>query len=551
MLEHLSLPHGARLFPTLTVAQMERIRARGRVREVAAGDVLTENESRNQSFFVVMTGELLTVRDADGAPAIVATTGPGQFTGEVNVLANRPALFRTFARVAGSLIQLEQPELRALVQRDAELGELLVRTFLLRRLDLIAAGVGNLVVAGSPHCAETHRVREFLARNSQPHRYIDLERHFDAQDLLVPAQFGPGDIPVVICNGDVLRNPSNAEIAERLGLEEVGTHGEHWDLIVLGAGPAGLAAAVYGASEGLDVLVVDAGTLGGQAGSSSRIENYLGFPSGISGRDLAYRAATQAEKFGTQMIVGRVARLQSERPPYVLELERGTTLSAQAIAIATGVQYRQLDVAGVAAFEGEGVYHAATAVEAALCADADVVVVGGANSAGQAAVFLSSVARRVHMLVRGASLSSSMSQYLIRRIEELPNVEVHLQTELEAMLGEQRLEAIRCRDNSSGRKSDLPVQHVFVMTGGVPNTAWLDDRVALDERGFIKTGPDLSPEDLAARSWPLARQPYMLETSLPGIFAVGDVRGGSMKRVAAAVGEGSTAISYVLRALQE
>jgi thioredoxin reductase (NADPH) len=404
-----TLAAGPRLFPVLTREQMNRIRLRGHVRDVARGEVLIEPGHRHQGFFVVLRGALDTLRPA-GRDALVATIGLGQFTGEVNVLAERPSFFRTVAAVPSTVVELDAQQLRVMVQRDADLGELIVQTFLLRRADLVAAGVGGVVVAGSVHSAGTHRMREFLIRNGQPYSYIDLDRYPDTQWLFEKTRFGPSDIPVVICNGAVLRNPSIEDVAKRLRLDDITDASQVRDLVVVGAGPAGLAAAVYAASEGLDVLVVDAGSMGGQAGSTSRIENYLGFPSGISGQEFASRAFTQAEKFGAEIMLGGAVGVRCDQPPYGLEFGDGTCIRSRTMVIASGVSYRKPEIAQRAAFEGDGVYYAATTVEAEMCRSADVIIVGGGNSAGQAAVFLSRTARRVRVFVRSKSLSSSMSR---------------------------------------------------------------------------------------------------------------------------------------------
>jgi thioredoxin reductase (NADPH) len=323
------------------------------------------------------------------------------------------------------------------------------------------------------------------------------------------------------------------------------------DLVIVGAGPAGLAAAVYGASEGLDVLLLETYSPGGQAGSSSRIENYLGFPSGISGNDLAARAYVQAQKFGAQMLLVKGTRLSCDRKPYVLELEDGARISARAIVIASGAKYRKLAVKNLARFEGIGVYYGASALEAQLCKDAEAIIVGGGNSAGQAAVFLAESAKHVYVMVRSDGLKDSMSRYLVRRIEETPNITLLPHTEIVGLDGTSRLERVTCRNNQSGETQQKNIAHVFVMTGAVPSTAWLEGCVVLDAKGFIKTGRDLSAEDLSAAKWPLARPPYLLETSLPGVFAAGDVRCGNVKRVASAVGEGSIAIPFVHQLLRE
>jgi thioredoxin reductase (NADPH) len=391
-------------------------------------------------------------------------------------------------------------------------------------------------------------------RNGQPYSYIDLERDSDVQNLLDSFHIAASEIPVLICRGQiVLRNPSNHQIADCLGFNESVDQSKVRDLVIIGAGPSGLAAAVYGASEGLDVLLLETSSPGGQAGSSSRIENYLGFPTGISGQDLAGRAYLQAQKFGAEMVIANAKGLICDRKPYIIEVGNGARISARTILIATGVQYRKLPLENLSRFEGAGVYYDATYVEAQLCGkEEEVIVVGGGNSAGQAAVFLAQTTKRVHMLVRSRNLVASMSRYLIRRIEESPKIVVRPHTEIVALEGEgNHLESVRWQDNQTGQTEEHKISHIFVMTGADPNTHCLKGCVTLDAKGFIKTGPDLSPENLTDASWPLTRQPYLLETSLPGVFAVGDVRGGSIKRVASAVGEGSIAISFIHKVLQE
>jgi len=356
----------------------------------------------------------------------------------------------------------------------------------------------------------------------------------------------------VLCRGAVLRNPSNAELADCLGLNESVDPRRVRDLAIIGAGPAGLAAAVYGASEGLDVLTIEAEAPGGQAGASSKIENYLGFPTGISGQELATRALAQAERFGAEQIVARSAcRLSCDRRPYRIDLGGGESISARAVVIATGARYRRLNLPNLSRYEGAGVYYGATPIEEQLCRGEEVAVVGGGNSAGQAAVYLSRGAARVHILVRSAGLDESMSRYLIRRIEANPAIVLHTRTEIVALEGESRLERVTWRDNATATATTHSMRHVFSMTGAVPSTAWLEGCVALDEDGFVRTGSDLSAEDLAAARWPLTRPPHLFETTRPGVFAVGDVRCGSLKRVASAVGEGSIAISFVHQTLRE
>jgi thioredoxin reductase (NADPH) len=469
------------------------------------------------------------------------------------MLSGRRSLVRARATKPGEVIELNHQQMLGLVQTDSELSDILMRAFILRRVELIAAGVGDIVLIGSTYSAGTLRIKEFLMRNGHPYSYIDLERDHDVQNLLDSFQISASEIPVLICRGQlVLRNPGNQQIADCLGFNESIDQTQVRDLVVIGAGPSGLAAAVYGASEGLDVMVLETSSPGGQAGSSSRIENYLGFPTGISGQDLAARAYLQAQKFGAHMLVAKATRLMCDRKPYVIELENGARISTRTIVIATGAQYRKLPLENLSRFEGAGIYYGATFVEAQLCGAEEVIVVGGGNSAGQAAVFLAQTAKRVHMLVRSTGLAASMSRYLIRRIEKSPTIILRPQTEIVAVEGGgNHLDSVYWRNNQTGQTEKHEISHLFIMTGADPNTSWLNGCIALDDKCFIKTAPDLSPDNLSAAGWPIMRQPYLLETTLPGVYAVGDVRGGSIKRVASAVGEGSIAISFVHKALQE
>jgi thioredoxin reductase (NADPH) len=541
-----------KIFPKLTPAQLSRIAARGHIRSMEGGEVLYEQGHRAAPFFVVVSGELEVVRPSVPIETLITTYESGQFTGEVGTLSGRRSLFRVRATKPGKVIELDRQQMLALIQTDAELGEILMRAFILRRVELIAAGVGDIVLIGSAYSASTLRIKGFLMRNGQPYSYMDLERDSDVQNLLDSFQISPGEIPVLICRGQlVLRNPTNQEIADCLGFNESIDQTHVRDLIIIGAGPSGLAAAVYGASEGLDVMVLETSSPGGQAGSSSRIENYLGFPTGISGQDLAGRAYVQAQKFGTDILIAKAIRLICDSKPYIVELESGARIPARTIVVASGAEYRRPPCKHLSRFEGAGVYYGATFVEAQLCGGEEVIVVGGGNSAGQAAVFLAETTKRVHMLVRSAGLAESMSRYLIRRIEETAAIVLRPYTEIVAVEGGDHLEFVRWHNNQTGQTEEHKIRHIFVMTGADPNTSWLDGCVVLDDKGFIKTGLDLLPDNLSAAGWPLIRQPYLLETSLPGVFAVGDVRGGSIKRVASAVGEGSIAISFVHRVLQE
>ena len=545
-----------RLFPTLTSVQMARIAARGRRRTIALGEVLVEVGAKDVPFFVVVSGavsgELQAARHSGATETLVVAHGPGQFSGEASMISGRRAMGRLRASDPGEVIELEREQLLALIQTDAELSEILMRTFMLRRLELIARELGDVVVIGSAHCAGTLRVKEFLTRNGHPFHYIDLDRDADAQSVLDQFHVSAADVPVLIGGGDaVLRNPSNEQIAECLGFNDAIDQTRVSDLVIVGAGPAGLAAAVYGASEGLDVLVLESSSPGGQAGSSSRIENYLGFPTGISGLDLMGRAYAQAQKFGAQiMIANGATQLACGRQLYEVQMAGGSRVRARAVIIATGAEYRRPALANLSQFEGAGVYYSAMPMEAQLCVGEDVIVVGGGNSAGQAAVFLAQSAKRVHMLVRGEGLADTMSRYLIRRIEENPAIVLKTHTQIVALEGNGPLERVRWRDDRTADDETNDMRHVFLMTGAVPNTGWLERCVVLDGKGFIKTGPELSQDDLAAAQWPLTRPPYLLETSRPGVFAVGDVRGGNIKRVASAVGEGSIAVAFVHQVLQ-
>ncbi|MFL6489631.1 MAG: FAD-dependent oxidoreductase [Nitrososphaera sp.] len=541
-----------KIFPTLTPAQIHRIALQGHMRPVEPGQVLIEHGDRNVPFFVVVSGEVEIVRPLGGVETLITIHGPGEFSGEVNSLSGHLALFRARATKQGELIELDRKQMLALVQTDTELGEILMRAFILRRVELVAAGVGDVILVGSVHSAGTLRIKEFLMRNGHPYSYVDLERDPEVQNLLDGFRTAASEIPVMICRGEiVLRNPTNQQVADCLGFTETVDQTQVHDLVIIGAGPSGLAAAVYGASEGLDVLVLESSSPGGQAGSSSRIENYLGFPNGVSGQELAARAYIQAQKFGAQMLIAKGTRLACDHKPYVVELENGARIQTRTIVIATGAEYRRLPLKNLSRYEGAGAYYGATFVEAQSCNGEEVIVVGGGNSAGQAAVFLGETAKLVHMLIRSAGLAESMSRYLIRRIESTPTVLMHPHTEIVAFEGSNHLESVRWQNNQTGQIEEHNIRHAFIMTGADPNTHWLDGCVALDAKGFIKTGLDLSPEDLNAARWPLARRPYLLETSLPGVFAIGDVRGGSIKRVASAVGEGSIAISFVHQVVQE
>ena len=542
-----------KIFPKLTPAQISRVASHGHIRTIQRDQILVEQGDISVPFFVVISGEIEIVQPIVWSTEIIVTTyDTGQFTGELNTFSGRRALFRWRVSKSGEVIEIDRQHMLALVQNDSELGNIMMRAFVLRRLELVAAGMGDVVLIGSIHLADTSRIKEFLVRNGYPYSYIDLESDHDVERMLDSFHIACSDLPVLICRGEVvLRNPSNQEIANCLGFNDAIDQTKVRDLVIIGAGPSGLASAVYGASEGLDVLVIETGTPGGQAGSSSRIENYLGFPSGIAGQDLTSRAYLQAQKFGAEILISKCTRLICDKKPYVIEVENGSRISARTIVIATGAEYRRPSLENLSRFEGLGIYYATTLVDAQNCKGGEAIVVGGGNSAGQAAMFLSKRAKCVYLLVRSNSLAKSMSRYLIRQIEETSTIVLRPNTEIVTLDGNKYLESVLCQNNQTGQTDAYKIDHVFIMTGADPNTRWLDGCVALDDKGFIKTGQDLSTEDLNAAVWPLARQPYLLETSLPGVFAVGDVRGGSIKRVASAVGEGSIAISFVHQLLRE
>jgi thioredoxin reductase (NADPH) len=540
-------------FPKLTDEQISRVAARGRSRHVEHNEILVPAGEPTEVFFVAVSATIEVVQATPNGETTVRVIAPGEFTGEVSILSGRPMIATLRVGKAGDVIELQRDELLSLVQTDAELSEIFIRAFLLRRAALFASGIGDVVLVGSNHSADTIRIREFLTRNAHPYATIDPDRDEGVQDMLDRFHFSIDDLPVLICRGkSVLRNPTNHAIADCLGFNVSIDQAHLRDVVVIGAGPAGLAAAVYAASEGLDVLVIESNAPGGQAGSSSRIENYLGFPSGISGQELTSRAYTQAQKFGAEVIIAEAAtQLDCARQSaYTVQVDNGVRIPARTVIIATGAEYRKLPLPDIARFEGEGIYYGASFIESQLCEGDEVIVVGGGNSAGQAAVFLAQTARMVHMLIRSKGLAETMSRYLIRRIEENPKITLRPCTELTALRGDGHLESVEWSKNSGPSESHA-IQHVFVMTGAAPTTNWLKGCVTLDAKGFIKTGADLSPEDLAAAKWPLARQPYLIETSRPRVFAVGDVRSANVKRVASAVGEGSIAISFVHRVLEE
>jgi thioredoxin reductase (NADPH) len=523
--------------PRLTSGQIDAFARSGRRRTVDAGTVLFHEGDERYDFFVVLEGKVAATQREGGRERVITVHGPRRFVGELGLLSGQPAFYTAVVSEPGEVLAVPCERLRLLVANDTALGDLLLRACLLRRSMLIGVGAGFRIV-GSRHSPDTLRLREFAARNRLPHVWIDLEEDPAAEALLREVGVRPEETPVLLWGDTVLRNPGNAELARITGLRPPGDDGFQYDVVVVGAGPAGLAASVYSASEGLRTLGVDGVATGGQAGTSARIENYLGFPSGISGAELAERATLQAEKFGARLSVPLAATGLEERDGgHVVRFEDGSAVTASAVVIATGVRYRKLDLPRLEELEAHSVYYAATPMEARLCAGDPVAVVGGGNSAGQATLFLARHAAQVRLIVREHDLAEHMSRYLADRIEHDPGIEVRLHSEVRELIGAGRLEAMVVEDTETGERERLPARALFVFIGAVPHTQWLDGGIALDAGGYVLTGAGAAPEP--------GREPLRLETSRPGVFAAGDVRSGSAQRVAAAVGDGALAIRLV------
>lgn len=523
------------IFPVLPEQWIARLHVRGKVRHVRMGEELLGQGERSDRLYIVLSGLIDILAPTRHGDRLLRTAGPGEFTGEIATLTGTGSLVCLRAREPARVLVIAGAELLRILQTDEGLSETLLRAFILRRVGLVSLDDGRAVLIGSRWSADTLRLKEFLTRNAQPFESVETE--------------GNGEGPLLRCrNGRELSNPSNHDVALALAMNPPIDTARVYDLVVVGAGPAGLAAAVYATTEGLSTVVLETLAPGGQAGSSSRIENYLGFPNGVSGPALAGRALLQSQKFGALVSVATSAiSIDCEHRPYRLCGSDGSKLRAHTIMIATGAQYRQLSIEHLSRYIGAGVYYAATHLEARLCEDEEVVIVGGGNSAGQAAMFLAGTCRHVHMIVRSQELAASMSQYLIRRIEETRRVSVHFGTEITALLGEHRLEGLTWQ-GPDGQTRERNIRHVFLMTGAEPRTGWLRQCLRLDEKHFVRTGPDVAAH---THAWSLPRQPCLFETSVPGIFAVGDVRSGSVKRVASAVGEGSICVQFVHQVLAE
>src|ERR1700732_4025979 len=534
------------MFPKLTPHEIDRLRRFGEVRRYAAGEPLFLIGDVAPGMFVLIKGSLRrTRRDPLGHSAPVVELGPGQFVAEVGQLSGQPAFVDVHAIDDVEALLISPENLRALMIEEPELGERIMHALILRRVALIEAGAGGPVLIGPENSPDVIRLQGFLARNAYPHQLLDPTQDEDAAKLVRQYAPNPQELPLAVCpKGTILKNPSEAELARALGMVPIDERDQIYDVAVVGAGPAGLSTAVYAASEGLSVIVFDARAFGGQAGASARIENYLGFPAGISGQALTGRAYVQAQKFGaTMMIPSEVVGLDLTQNPVALNLDDGRRVKASTVVVATGARSRRLNVPNLQDFEGRGVWYWASPIEARLCRSEEIVLVGGGNSAGQAAVFLRSFAAKIWMLVRGPSLAESMSQYLIDRIEAANNIEVLTQTEIVALYGslEKQLERVRWRNNVTDEQTEKPIRHVFLFIGADPATSWLKDSgVGLDAKSFILTGSEV-PSD-GPRLNNRSGRPLPLEASVRGVFAIGDVRSGSVKRVGAAIGEGAVVV---------
>lgn len=542
------LSRSHQMFPVLTDAEIERVSRFGTVRRYSQGDRLFAAGEPSLGMFVVLKGRMsISQRDGLGNVVPITTHARGQFSGEIAQLSGRHGLVDGYADDDIEVVLIPPEQLRALIIAEADLGERIVRALILRRVGLIESGASGPVLIGVPQSPGVMRLQTFLSRNAHPHQVLDPAH--DATTSALLSQYGAtaADVLALCPNGSVLLNPSETALAQCLGFLDSAEHRELFDVAVVGAGPAGLATAVYAASEGLRVVVLDCRSYGGQAGASARIENYLGFPTGISGGALAGRAYVQAQKFGAEILIPAQAvaldcTCAEADGELKVTLSDNRTLRARSIVIASGARYRHPDVPRLSEFEGRGVWYWASALEAKTCANAEVALVGGGNSAGQAAVFLAQHAARVHILVRGPGLAASMSRYLIDRIEATPTIELHTHTELTRLHGEAAsgLESISWRDRRTGEETWRPIRHVFLFVGADPETDWLDGcGVALDTQGFVLTGKS------SGRFAAAGRAPCPLETSVPGVFAVGDVRSGSVKRVGGAIGEGAAAVAQI------
>lgn len=551
MREPSQLPKNAIAFPRLTDEQIRLIAANATAVTYAEGTILIEEGDADFCFYVITHGSIDILESSSGKPRDIAVHGPGEFTGDIDMLTGHRAFFQARAGANCRALMLQAAALRELIRAQSSLGDLLLNAFLMRRDMLLEGGFTGVRIIGSRWSQDTFRIRDFLARNHVPYTWLDLEKEEGIDALLEQIGVKPEETPIILYGNSVpLKNPTTHQVAHAIGIPAHAS-AEVYDLVVVGGGPAGLAAAVYGASEGLKTVVIEASGPGGQASWSSKIENYLGFPTGLSGSELASRAMIQAEKFGVQFLMPcSVQGLATAGALKILTLEDGAEVRARSVIIATGAAYQRLPLANLAQYEGACIFYSATAVEATMCLGCAIAIVGGGNSAGQAAIFLAQYADHVHIFIRGASLDASMSRYLIRRIEQTPNIHLAPCTTITALHGEASLQAITVRDQVTEQAHAYDVSNLFVFIGAKPHTAWLTGALAMDKDGFIKTGNAVADLWAADKTFP-QRTPYFLETSLPGVFAAGDVRAESVKRVASAVGEGAMAVMFIHRVLAE
>lgn len=531
------------IFPRLDDQQLQYLMTFGKKVSFSKDDIIINLGDRNYDLFIVLEGRI-NILDTYDNNKLITCHGSGEFTGDSDILSDRAAMFRAVAKTNGKALRIPNSNLKKILEENSELNDLFVKVFIMRRADVLKNHAGGYTLVGSRYSGEAYRIREFFSKNHIRFTWLDLEKDKESSQILHRLNIAIEDTPIVIDpDGNIYKNPSLEEIALYTGLSAIELR-DRYDVLIVGAGPAGLASSVYGASEGLSVITIDQIGPGGQAGNSSLIENYLGFPTGLSGAELANRAYLQAQKFGCTISVPfQAKKLHYHGNYFELELSNGKSIKATSVIAATGANYRSLNVPGIEKFQGNGIYYGATHNEAKNCQAEEVIVIGGGNSAGQAALFLSSCASKVHLHIRGESLEKSMSTYLIRRIENNPNIELHKNEELVNVEGGKAIERVEFRNNKTNQKRMMDIGHVFLFIGAEPANEWLSHLVCTDNKGFVLIGNDLNQSNL--RDWKLNRMPFPLETCIPGLFVVGDLRSGSAKRVASAVGEGSMAISYV------
>ena len=529
-------------YPKLTESQLNTLDKFAVLKTYRDGEILFKAGASTFSFFVIKTGKIEICEDFNNRKKIVIVHESREFTGEINLVSKKPSLVTAVAKGDCQVYEISADNFKQIINKFPKLGDCILQAFLSRRELLESSEFTGLEVVGSKFSRDTFRIKDFLSKNKIPFTWIDIEQDGSTYKLLKQFEISVDEMPIVAFeNNKILKNPSNIELGKLVGIKKT-LEDKVYDLAIVGAGPAGLAAAVYGASEGLDTVVLEKTAPGGQAGCSSKIENYMGFPTGLSGTDLANRALLQAQKFGAQFTTpAEVVAIKCNSHYNVLKLANGESITSRCILIATGVSYRKLEIEGCEKFDGSGVYYSATKIEAQICRDSTVVIVGGGNSAGQAAIFLSEYAEQILLLVRGDNLNENMSQYLVKRLPQIDNIKLLVNTEIEEMDGDAILRTVEIRNNKTQQTQTVETSAVFIFIGATPRTNWLSAKIDVDRKGFIKTGTQI----FQSKFWTALRQPFLLETSCPGVFAAGDVRSDSIKRVASAVGEGSMTVKFV------